>query len=349
MNVDNIWYKQNIFQYILFPFSLIYLLIIVIRRMLYQFHILKSYRAPVPVIIVGNITVGGTGKTPLVIAIANALKKYGLHPGIITRGYRGKNKTWPILVNETADPALVGDEAVLMAKQTKLPIVAGPNRAENVRLLLKTNACNVIISDDGLQHYALARDIEIAVIDGTRQCGNGFCLPAGPLREPRSQLDSVDFVVINDGGILCQQPSVNDVTDIKTTYQKPSVSENTRYSMHFDIITIQNILNSTILALPITKSVFAVAGIGNPQRFFNSLRELSIPFIEKTFPDHHAFNKQDFNFASPDSIIILTEKDAVKCVTFADERFYVAKGVAKIDEDFFVSLVKRCLSYKASR
>ncbi|OGT49120.1 MAG: tetraacyldisaccharide 4'-kinase [Gammaproteobacteria bacterium RIFCSPHIGHO2_12_FULL_38_11] len=323
--MNKIWYKKNLLSYLLSPLSLIYQLIIAIRYYLYKTKFLKTHHINIPVIIVGNITVGGTGKTPLVITIVKELKKQGFHPGIISRGYGGKSKTWPQTVNENSDPFWVGDEAVLMAKKTGVPVVVGPMRVQDAQKLLELN-CNVIVSDDGLQHYALAHDIEIAVIDASRGLGNGFCLPAGPLREPKKRLDSVDFIISN-GSI--------------TPFEKERccVSFRGDFSMHFVIDDIIAINNGTTCS---TAGVFvAIAGIGNPERFFNSLREKEIVFTSKIFPDHHHFKKSDFDFVAQNEIILMTEKDAVKCAAFADNRFYVVRGHAEVDSELIQSLLKR--------
>lgn len=308
---EQIWYQKSILSCILFPFSLLYRLIIAIRHFCYQKNIFKSYKINMPVIVVGNITVGGTGKTPLVIALANELKKQGFQPGVILRGYRGKNKTWPAFVDQNSDPVLVGDEAVLIAKNTGVPVVVGPKRVDDARMI--ASHCNIIISDDGLQHYALQRDIEIAVIDETRGFGNGLCLPAGPLREPVSRLKTVDFIVRN------------------------GAAQHNAFSMQFMIDDAVNIIDENIklnVSELKNKKIMAVAGIGNPKRFFDSLRSYDISFDEKIFPDHHAFSKNDFNGINAD-IILMTEKDAVKCCKFADERFYFVRGHVEVDPVFF--------------
>lgn len=324
--MNNIWYKKSLIAHFLFPISLIYQLIISIRFYLYKIKFFKTYRINIPVIIVGNITVGGTGKTPLVIALVNELKKRGFKPGIISRGYGGKSKVWPQSVNENSDPILVGDEAVLMAKKTGVPVVVGPKRFQDALKLL--DLCNVIISDDGLQHYALARDIEIAVIDGTRGLGNGFCLPAGPLRESKNRLKTVDFVVVN---------SMNSgVPQSRALSQAKS-----EHTMHFVIDDIININSTEKLSESQINKIIAIAGIGNPERFFNSLREKEIAFTSKIFPDHHYFKKTDFDFVLSNEIIMMTEKDAVKCAAFADARFYVVRGHAIVAEQLIELIVQR--------
>lgn len=315
--MTEVWRKKNIITFLLYPLSLIYRLIIFIRRTLFKFNILKSYRVSAPVIIVGNITVGGTGKTPLVIAIANALQEKGLKPGVILRGYRGKNKTWPVLVTENSDPVQLGDEAVLLARKTNAIVIAGPDRVADAQFAIK-KGCNVIVSDDGLQHYRLKRDVEIAIVDGDAKFGNGFCLPAGPLREPVSRLKKVDFVIVNE-----------------PTVSKPA-------SMRFVIDAFINLADST---KKITidelkqKNIIALAAIGNPNRFFESLRELGLTFETRVFPDHYFFQEKDLH-CTPDEVIIMTEKDAVKCAGFSHAQCWFACGGVSVDE----SLIARCFA-----
>lgn len=315
--MNKIWYQKNTLSYLLLPFSFLYFFIIFIRKILYQFNILKKTKIKVPVIVVGNITVGGTGKTPFVISIANALKEAGFKPGIITRGYRGKSLEWPIIINQHSDARLAGDEAVLIAQKTLLPVVVGPNRVEDAKKLLENFDCNLIISDDGLQHTALIRDIEIAMIDDKRGFGNGFLLPAGPLREPSSRILSVDFVVVNNGN--CDDPwrtefMIDEMINIKDRTKKLKLAD----------ITDQKI--------------YAVAGIGNPDYFFNQLRGLYLEIIPIVFSDHHDFKFKDIDFEK-NAIIIMTEKDAVKCKPFADHRHFMAAGHAEIDKKLIDKII----------
>lgn len=195
------WYSSRPLFFWLIPFATVYRCIIFLRRWLYRHHWFKSTKFSVPVIVVGNITVGGTGKTPCVIALTKLLREAGFRPGIISRGYGGHALHYPQWVNPISDPALVGDEAVLLARATQCPVVVAPKRVLAAKELLTNTDCNVLLSDDGLQHYALARTLEIAVIDGQRRLGNGFCLPAGPLREPEKRLNEVDFIICNDGDV----------------------------------------------------------------------------------------------------------------------------------------------------
>lgn len=246
------------------------------------------------------------------------LQKQGFHPGVISRGYGGKNKTWPVFVEANSDPKLVGDEAVLIAKSTNAPVMVGPNRVDDVlRLIQMYPEINVIISDDGLQHYALMRDVEIAVVDSSRRFGNGFCLPAGPLREPISRLKFVDFVVAN-GEAAAGEYAMEFVIDAMV-----SMSD---HSKKLNLMELSN------------KKIIALAGIGNPERFFNTLRSFEINFDTKIFPDHHAFIKSDFDAIKAD-IILMTEKDAVKCTSFADDRFYVVCGHAEVNDHLIQNII----------
>lgn len=297
-NVTRHWYQKSGLSMLLWPLSLLYRGIIIIRKGLFTLGIKKVYRAPVPVIIVGNITVGGVGKTPLVVWLAAYLKQQGLQPGLVSRGYGGKATTWPQAVTTDSDPRLVGDEPVMLVRKTHCPMVVGPDRAAAVKQLLRDNNCTVVISDDGLQHYALGRDFEIAVLDGQRRLGNGFCLPAGPLREPASQLKKVDAVVIN-GEALSGEIAMTLVPSPIVAVNNPMQKWNRPHNI----------------------TVHAVAGIGNPERFFTTLRELGFTVIPHSFPDHHVYTKADIDFGS-NSLVIMTEKDAVKCMPFAGEQHW---------------------------
>lgn len=307
------WYrKKNLLAYCLTPLSWLYEIIIFLRRLFYRCGLKKITRFPVPVIVVGNITVGGTGKTPLVAWLCGWLQSQGFKPGIVSRGYGGKAMSWPQEVTSKSDPELVGDEAVLLAQQTDCPVVVDPNRVVAVTKLLRNHGCTIIVSDDGLQHYAMGRDIEIAVIDGIRRFGNGLCLPAGPLREPIQRLKTVDFAVVNG------QVDGNE------------------YSMNFtpgNIYNVRRPQQSLDIALLKNKTVHAVAGIGHPQRFFQQLESIGFTIIRHEFPDHHVYKPADFNF-DDDAIILMTAKDAVKCNSFADDRYWCLPVDVDIDVRF---------------
>ncbi|MEQ1837676.1 MAG: tetraacyldisaccharide 4'-kinase [Candidatus Nitrotoga sp.] len=307
------WYELSPIHIFLGTFSFVFRIITVSRRLFYRSGILKSTKLPVPVIIIGNITVGGTGKTPLTLWLAQQLIKHGWHPGIISRGYGGSNAT-PQAVNTDSDPAAVGDEPALIAQRKICPVWIGRDRAAAGQALLQAHPeCDVILSDDGLQHYQLQRDVEVMLIDGVRKFGNGMLLPAGPLREPPSRLDSVDAVVLHGGG---------EAADA--------------YSMKLQGDTFYNLLNPQITAKTADfrdTDNHAVAGIAAPERFFDYLRELGLRTRTHPYPDHHQFAADDFNFRGAEAIF-MTEKDAVKCATFADEKYWVLRVNAHLPPTF---------------
>lgn len=313
------WYQDMYLSTLLAPVSLIYVDIIRLRRFLYRKGWLKSTSVPVPVIVVGNITVGGTGKTPLVIWLANYLQKQGYHPGIISRGYGGKSMNEPCFVTEQSSPEEVGDEPLLIFRKTAAPVAVFPDRAKAGLFLLEQAQCDILISDDGLQHYALQRDIEIAVIDGQRRFGNGYCLPAGPLREPIERLREVDLVIVNgqpeEDFEYAMQFQGEKAVNLKTAEEKP-------------------LANFTML------ECHAVAGIGNPDRFFQFLKSKGLSVEQHSFPDHYPFNAQDVDFAE-NKPILMTEKDAVKCQKFATENFWAVPIQAEPEPEFIQQLTKK--------
>lgn len=277
----------------------------------------------VPIIVVGNITVGGTGKTPLVIYLAELLKNKGYNPGIISRGYGGKSKNYPLLVTSESRVEEVGDEALLIEHRTKCPVIVGPKKTAAVKTLLSNTTCNVIISDDGLQHYAMTRDIEIAVVDAALGFGNEFCLPAGPLREPLPRLQQVDFVVKNYNMALCDDDEYGMILEPVVFYNL----KNPKITKTIDEFRAFNFVKQT--------AFHAVAGIGNPKRFFQTLRQLGLNVIEHPFPDHYSFRAVDFLFSNEkNKIVIMTEKDAVKCDTIANENCWCLKIEAKLSDKF---------------
>ncbi|MFA7094943.1 MAG: tetraacyldisaccharide 4'-kinase [Gammaproteobacteria bacterium] len=319
--LDEHWYGRSPLSLALAPLGWLYCLVAVLRRKAYRLGLRPVCRLSVPVIVVGNITVGGTGKTPLVAWLVRFLKQAGYTPGIISRGYRGNATVWPQAVDAGSDPALVGDEAVLLAQHSECPVMVGPDRAAAARALLERYPCDVIISDDGLQHYRLGRDIEIAVIDGARRLGNGRCLPAGPLREPRGRLRSVDFIVVNGGD-----------------------AEGGQYAMRLVEQDARNLADAgTVQPVAAFSEVHAVAGIGNPARFFSRLRALGLQITEHPFPDHHAYQPQDLDFGDARPLL-MTEKDAVKCHRFAQAHYWYVPVEARLDERFgerLLNLLKR--------
>ena len=305
---------------LLWPLSQIFSWLAVQRR-----HHLQRVQAvlPVAVVVVGNISVGGTGKTPLLCELAEALSQRGKRVGIISRGYGGSYGGQPRLVQSTDGAALVGDEPLLIARLTQCPVVIAHDRLAAARFLIEHAALDIILSDDGLQHYALPRTVEIAVLDGARGIGNGFCLPAGPLREPASRLHEVDFVVIN-GATAQTFNNTQLVTQLMPEYWV-------------------NIANGDVLALeqlPKSPRVHAVAGIGNPQRFFQTLRNLGLDIIEHAFPDHHVFAAIDIRF-DDNFPIVMTEKDAVKCARFAQHHCYALHVKMPLPAQWISQLVAR--------
>jgi tetraacyldisaccharide 4'-kinase len=287
------------------------------RRWLYRRGPRRPERVGVPVVVVGNVTVGGTGKTPLVIWLAERLRETGLRPAVLVRGYRGRAREWPQRVTPESDPDQVGDEAVLIARRSGCPVYAGPDRVAAGRAARAQTGCDVLISDDGLQAPSLGRDVEIAVLDGERRLGNGRCLPAGPLREPAGRLRSVDLVVVRgapgpgEHGMRYRGERLLPVGDEARALDPRELAH---------------------------EPVHGVAGIGNPSAFFAQLRSLGLRVIEHPFPDHHRFGPQDLDFG--DHLpVVMTEKDAVKCRGLRPERAWYLPVTAELDGAFAARLL----------
>jgi len=306
------WYTRNPWLLLLTPVSLVYHLAVLLRRYAYRTGLRRSQRISVPVIVVGNLTVGGTGKTPLVAWLAGFLRAAGYRPGIIARGYKGKASNWPQQVRPDSDPKMVGDEAVMLAGKGRCPMAVGPDRVAAAKALVKHSDCNLILSDDGLQHYALGRDVEIVVIDGIRRFGNGLFLPAGPLREPRKRINEADLVVVNGLGPGSEHQ------------MKMHLEEMCKLSSPDECIRI---------AAMRRQPVHAIAGIGNPDRFFLALRQAGLTVEEHAFPDHYAYREQDLDFGD-DRPVLMTEKDAVKCRAFARNNFWYVPVTVEMPANF---------------
>lgn len=292
------WQQHGIAQIVLLPLSFLFLGLSMLRRLAYRQGWLKSHALAVPVVIVGNITVGGTGKTPLVIYLVEQLKQAGYTPGIISRGYGGTQSGEVLL---TSLPTEKGDEPVLMAKRTACPVWVNADRVQAGRDLLAAHPnCNILISDDGLQHYRLQRDVEIVVLNSQHSFGNGQLLPAGPLREKRIRLSQVNAIV-----------DTARKSDLKA---KEGLTLSQTYNMSLKMTGIQRLDDSqkTSIAQLQTKQVLAIAGIGHPSRFFNLLKGLGLDCETRAFNDHHAYTAQDFADVT-DKTLLMTEKDAVKC------------------------------------
>ncbi len=319
--VQNTWYGESPLRRLLLPFTWIYSVVIACRRLLYSSGVLRSYQVSVPVIIVGNITVGGTGKTPLTIWLAQQLAANGYKPGIISRGYRGMVGPNPMEATADSDPAVVGDEAILIASRSECPVVIHPDRVAAAKLAIELGA-NVIVSDDGLQHYRLGRDFEIAVVDGTRRYGNRLLLPAGPLREPLSRLDTINQILVQretDGSSeLLHRSSDPPPVDFRLVASAICRLDNS------DIRNIGDFSGT---------KVHALAGIGNPERFFRLLEGCDIEVIRHPLPDHADITPGDLDF-DDDLNVVMTEKDAVKCRWLDTSNcWYVAVDVAFNDAD----------------
>ncbi len=314
--LDHYWYLRSPWLVLLTPLSLCFRVLVALRRFAYRQGILRSFRLPVPVIVVGNITAGGTGKTPLVAWLADYLLKQGYHPGIVGRGYGGKASSWPQQVRSDSDPAIVGDEAVLLAGLTGCPMAVAPDRYAAAEALVRFNPCDVVIADDGLQHYALQRDLEIVVIDGVRRFGTGFMLPAGPLREPLGRLQEVDLVVVNGLGGAGEYPM-----KLKTG------------RLH----NLQDESQTRPLADFQRSKVHAVAGIGNPERFFMSLRSVIGRVDTHPYPDHYRFRRHDLAF-DDGAPVLMTAKDAVKCRRFATGNEWYLPITAELGREFCARL-----------
>lgn len=277
---------------VLWPLAEVYGRLMRLRRYGYQQGWLGRGRLPVPVVVVGNIFVGGTGKTPLVAWTTRALESMGRRPGIVSRGYGGRSRSWPRRVYPDSDPEAVGDEPLLLARRTGRPVAVGPDRIAAARMLIEAG-CDVLVSDDGLQHYRLPRTLEWVVCDGRRGLGNGLCLPAGPLREPADRLDSVDLVISNG--------------------RAPGLTP-----WWFDLVPgpLQPLGAGQGPAPEPGATVHGVAGIGHPERFFATLEAQGYRVIKHPFPDHHRYQAEALRFGDHRPVI-MTEKDAVKCTGIA--------------------------------
>ena len=310
------WYGEGRLPWWCYPLAGLYGAVVTIRRGLYRMGWLRSVRLSCPVIVVGNLTAGGTGKTPLTLALIDALRERGYRPGVVSRGYGGTQRE-PMLLGEVPDPAEVGDEPALI-RTTGVPVAIGRDRPAAAQLLVDAG-CNVLIADDGLQHYRLARDVEVCVIDGERRFGNGKLLPAGPLREPLRRINDVDFRVCNGG-----QASPGETPMQLRGGIVRALFDGHEQSLHGFAGT----------------RVHAVAAIGHPQRFFSSLVGQGIEVLPHAFADHHAFAPDDLAFG--DGLpVLMTEKDAVKCRAFAQAHWWSVPVKAELPAAFYEALCAR--------
>ena len=306
----------------------LYALVTDVRAALYRRGVLRRIAVPVPVIVVGNLIAGGSGKTPLVIALVERLRNAGWTPGVATRGYGRDEPSQALWVELDTDPGIGGDEPVLIARRTGAKVRADRDRAAAARALVAAG-CDIVVCDDGLQHYRLRRDIEIEVIDGRRRYGNGRLLPAGPLREPVARATRCDFHVVN-------QPAEDGET--------AGVTQAGFGEWPMRVRTQQALPMLGGRARPLSafagQRVHAVAGIGDPPRFFGSLRAHGIAVVPHAFGDHHRYEAADFQFGS-DLPVLMTEKDAVKCMPLAGERHFSVPADAELPEAFWIALLDR--------
>jgi tetraacyldisaccharide 4'-kinase len=315
--LQKIWYGHNRGYRLLLPLSALFWLLLMLRRVLYRTGVLRRHRAAVPVVIVGNLTVGGTGKTPVTVWLAGELKSRGFAPGIVSRGYGGSRSSTSMRVDGASDPAEVGDEPVLIARRTGCAVVVDADRARAAAMLVEDGA-DVIIADDGLQHYGLERDYEICVIDGARGLGNRRLLPAGPLRESVGRLAEVDQVLVNGSLAGCQE-------------ELTVVEQN---SIEFELVASEACRLNGSLARRIERfagtTVHGVAAIGNPSRFFDMLRAHGMQVIEHAFPDHAALSRRELEFGDAFDVM-MTEKDAVKLERSAPDKYWYVPVDLRMD------------------
>jgi len=342
--LQGVWYgKRSRLSFYLLPFSWLFRAVVAFRRIAFRIGAFRSVRVERPVIVVGNITVGGTGKTPAVLWLAEQLKSQGHRPGIISRGYRGSASAWPQDVMADSDPAEVGDEPVLLAERSAAIVVAGPDRVAAARRAIERGA-DVVLSDDGLQHYRLVRDCELVVVDAERGVGNGRLLPAGPLREPAGRLLQADALLLKSarldapirkrgkGGPLEDGPVPRIPFTIVATTARSLVTAERRPLESFR-----------------GQPVHAVAGIGHPQAFFATLRAAGIIVMEHALPDHAAIEAADLAF-DDELPVLMTEKDAVKCRSLADARLWAVvadAAIAPAQAALLLSLIESVMAIKA--
>ena len=314
--IEQSWYQKKLWLWLLWPISLLMRFTVNRRRKKFITQPKLSWKPDVPVIVVGNVVVGGTGKTPMVIWLSKLLENKGYKPGIVSRGYGGSSPRKPLIVNDETAVKVSGDEPLIIFKNTLRPVCISSNRIAAIRMLLEDTDTDIIISDDGLQHYKMDRDIEIVIFDGNRGIGNGLCLPAGPLREPLERIEDADFVV-----------SSSKLTDLKTTHYN--------HLMNYRPIEWARIIDNKRFdsgSWPLSKKVHAVAGISNPAKFYKTLNSLGLNPIHHSFPDHYQFKEEDLDFG--DSLpIIMTEKDAVRCLDMKNKNLWYLSVEAKFEND----------------
>ena len=299
--IAKIWSGESPLWLLLLPLSWLYGLVSGLIRLCYQIGLKKAWRAPCPVVVVGNLTAGGNGKTPVVIWLVEQLQRQGIRVGVVSRGYGGKAESYQLLLDADTTTAQAGDEPVLIYQRTGAPVAVSPVRVDAVKALLAAHDLQLVVTDDGLQHYRLARDKEIVVIDGVRRFGNGWWLPAGPMRERASRLRTVDARIVNGG-----EPQAGEIP----MTLRPGEAVNLLTHKRLPVSALQNVV--------------AMAGIGHPPRFFATLNECGLqPVRTVALADHKALTEADVRaLVEPGQQLIMTEKDAVKCRRFAQENWW---------------------------
>jgi len=326
MGLQQAWYRRSPWLVLLRPLSALYSTLARRRRRRLE---RQQWRAPVPVIIVGNITLGGSGKTPLTLALIEYLRTLGYRPGVVSRGYGARPPSLPFQVSATTDPAQGGDEPCLLVRRTGVPLYIDPNRVAAAKALLAAHDCDILISDDGLQHYALGRDLELAVVDRARGLGNGRCLPEGPLREPPRRLNEVDRVVLNGMGDFSHPGAIQ-------MRLKPTA-----------LVSLDGRQQLPVTAWTGSRRVHALAGIGHPPRFFATLRALGFDPIEHPLPDHASLRPEMLEF-QPTLPLLMTEKDAVKCAGWAPPDSWALRVDAELEPEFYAWLEAALHSLQSS-
>lgn len=321
--IARIWSGESLLWLLLWPLSLLYGLVSTLIRLSYRLGVQKAWRAPVPVVVVGNLTAGGNGKTPVVIWLVEQLQQHGVRAGVVSRGYGGKAERYPLVLNAQTSTSEAGDEPVLIFQRTGAPVAVSPVRSEAVQALLAAHDLQIIITDDGLQHYRLARDNEIVVIDGVRRFGNGWWLPAGPMRERASRLRTVDAVIVNGGvprkGELAMQLEPGLAVNLKTGEKR-------------DVAALTNVV--------------AMAGIGHPPRFFATLERCGV-VLQKSIAlaDHQTLTAADVRALTQlGQTLIMTEKDAVKCRAFAEANWWYLPVDAAFADDGAQQLIQQLVT-----
>jgi tetraacyldisaccharide 4'-kinase len=337
--IEKIWFQGHLAKWLmvplLLPLTFIFAAVSFCRRLAFKFGLLESFKVSVPVVVVGNIGIGGNGKTPVTLYLVEQLTAKGIKVGVVSRGYGSKAPYYPYQINENSTAEQAGDEPLLIFQRSGVPVVIGSDRVKGCELLVE-QGCEIIIADDGLQHYRLKRDFEFVVVDGKRLFGNGLLLPAGPLREAKSRMTQVDCIIVNGDNAWQQQVeyTATSLVNMQLSARKV-VNVKTGVSIELTRFLAENVASD--------KQVNALAGIGDPSRFFNTLEHYGFTLaITRGFIDHQAFSAEDLQQFPSDMPLLMTEKDAVKCANFAEENCWylpVDAVFSKTNDDSSIAAV----------